>query len=261
MHVRRVSGLVLAAVSVVVSLAGCLGDGTRVYRLSLAQDPAFLLATNIPERFRQEVPASAESRTLVPASADDSPLNRVVVVFGPNGDNSTAMEMWNPFRDTLGAAIISVNIRRADSPPWGQYYFVLHLLRDLKTNGVLTPDANIVLAGYSGGAEAALGVGNFGGTRQFDAILAVGVKQSTASAARDALPNQDALRLPITILNGDGDQVTRRSEDVMQDLHEAGFSRARLVEYAGGPLFPTDDALRTLTELFERVGSRPGIHR
>lgn len=258
MRAWKLSGLMVAG----LCLAACLGDGARLYRITLTRDAAFLAATNIPQRFRANVPETAETRTVVPGSAEDGPLGRVVVVFGANSDNASALDNWSGFRDTLDAAILAVDAGREETAHWGQYYFILHLLRDLKAGGIVAPDANILLAASGGGVGSALSVANLGGARQFDGVLAVGADTRLISGLTSELQNQDALRLPITVLTGAGDpRGGRGAENMLQVLRENGFSRARHVEYEGGRLFPTDAALASLMELFERVGSRPGIHR
>lgn len=248
----------LVAVSV---FSGCSADRARLYVLDHTLDPVLLASTNIPDRFKQHVASSASSRTFIPLEGRDAPVKRVVVFFGDDFDDELAERRWTPFRDSLHAVMASVEGGSGDGAEWNEYYYTLHLLRDLRANGVIAPDAYIVLAGFRGGAGQALAVGNFGGTRRFDGVLAISVIASMASAGTDDLPNQDALRLPITVLNGIGDQrVAREGSRVMEQLRASGFSRSRLVEIEGRG-FPNAAAFNALQELFELLESRPGVYR
>ena len=251
--------MLLSGLAAVVALSGCSGDGPNRFRLDLAADSSLVAGTNIPDRFRDRIPGRAQARVFLPTGPETGPVQRVVAFFGSAADVTRASDQWAPLRDTLNAVILTVDVAGGEDSEWAMYYYLLHVLRDLKANGLVARNASLVLAGFAGGSQFALTVGNYGGNRQFDGVVAVRATVPMTEAGRAELPNQDALRLPIVILNNSGEDRTNQS--VVDRLRQHGFSRVRLQEYDGGGHFPTAAVTTALAELFDTLGSRPGVYR
>lgn len=223
----------------------------RLVEVAMDRDDALLDTLGLPEGKRMHVPATGEGRYYTPPGVP-WPAERVLLTSDPMGGQGKGLVHFGRWAASdVGAMVIDVSVfpLHADDH-WGHYYYARHLLRDLREEGVVSSEARVVLTGFSGGGKMALQLGAIGGLDTWQGVLAGGVNQAMAPDILDQMANPSALDLPIILFNGTADHlVTHRSEEVLRELWDAGFT-AWLREYEGGHTLDGRAFVPHLEELF-----------
>lgn len=247
------AALLVASIALLVfqqSIRSALLPG-RLVEVRLERDDAFLDEIGIPEALHVHVAPTGTGQHYAPPGLA-MPADRVLLVSAPYSKNLRAVTAYGrSVAEPVGALVVGVEVPRHDEDHWGQHYYARHLIRDLTAEGLVAPDAKVVVTGFSGGGKVSLLQGALGGRDAWHAVLAAGVNDAVTPFTRAHADRTGGLDLPIVVFNGTDDPiVTSYTEEVMEDLREAGFHRARLVTYDGGHTLHARKVIPLLNELF-----------
>lgn len=218
--------------------------------VDLSMDRELLARTNIPASWYASIDQSSRGMVYIPQGGKKKSFDRVLVVYGPGGNNLQALPEYMGFADELAAVVIAVEHSRHDTDDRGYYYYTLRMLDYLKKLGVLNERPAVVLTGFSGGSKMALCLGVYGGSR-FRGVLSIGINVDLATMAYQWLPNPSALSLRMIVLNATDDPLVQGyTEAILRSMKKAGFANARHVSYQGGHAIPPEKTLECLKSLY-----------
>lgn len=215
----------------------------------MERDWDFVAQTNLPASQRTHVAPTGVGRYFIPHGVA-RPVDRALLVFAPGSENLDAVDEYaEHVGSQISAVVIGVEVERADEDHWGQYYYSRQLIRELTAEGVLSHDARIVLAGFSGGGKVAMLVGAIGGD-EWDGALAIGVNEDILSYGYRMARTASALELPVIVLNGTRDDlVTSETDVILSSIRRTGFRNVELRRFDGVHEIPVPETVEALNDL------------
>jgi predicted esterase len=226
--------------------------------MTLKLDEGFLASTNIPEKDRKFIPASAQIGIYYPKNFTKGNTYPVFVALQPGtGNFIPGMSAYQRFADELGFLITAQDIDlKADEEAFGRYYYLLATIDCLKREGLLGSEP-VVIGGVSGGAKWAMHLGAFGGS-MFSGVLAIVANDDFSTYGYQELPNPSAKGVPIYLLNGSQDDIagpqTDGYKEMLESLQKNGFWNVTAKIFEGGHGIPYEETKQAFERFMKRGG-------